>query len=267
MDKREFIQFAQSVIEGRLCKIYNVTSIPLKEVEVIVNSVFESLVRAVEMGDEVRFSPLGTFYPFLKKKGDKFVSAQIKFESFKPTEERIFKKLKKLPFLRDKVENNIVVRNVGGDKIYDNVGNELFNLSQIARMAGISPPTAHKYVTKYKDQIETVSNGTGQKYPISVVIFFKQIKQKNMDYSSFREDKPKEEAPKKQQVQGDLLLLSEVSKRAKISVVTLCKYKRKHKNRLGPYMVPSEGGKIYYTNEFVEQCRLLKEKNFSQRQL
>lgn len=260
MDKKEFIQFSQSVLEPKLCPMFNVTHVALKDIEVVVNSVFESLVRVIEMGDEVRFSPIGVFSPSLKRKGDKFISSEIKFNSFKPVEDRVFNKLKTLPFLKNKIENNVVIRNVGTEKIFDTNGNELYNLSQIARMAGISPPTAHKYAIKYKDEIDIVENDSRQKYPASVADHFRSIKQKNTTYASFEKEE-KQEIDKKQTG----FTLVEVSRLSKISVVTLCKYKKKYADALNKLVV-KDGERTYFTQEFVDKCKEIKSINFSQRQ-
>lgn len=260
MDKKEFIQFSQSVLEPKLCPMFNATHVALKDVEVIVNSVFESLIRVIEMGDEVRFSPVGVFAPSLKRKGNKFVSSEIKFNSFKPTEDRVFNRLRQLPFLKDKIENNVVIRNVGTEKVFDIEGNELFNLSQIARMAGISPPTAHKYAIKYKDEIKVVENDSRQKYPASVAEHFKRIKQRNTTYANFKEEE-KQEVDEKQ----NGFTLVEVSRMSKISVVTLCKYKKKYADVLDNLTV-KDGDKVYFTQEFIDKCKEIKNINFNQRQ-
>lgn len=266
LDKKMFHQHAKDILENVLCSKLNVVSLSLKDVEIIVNLVFESILRVISSGDEVRLTPIGVFYPKLVRNNGKIVSVKLDFDSFAKTNNFIFDSFKRLPIFNKMTDNSgVTIETIGrgGIRVFDKNGNELFNIAEIAKMAGISSPTMHKYMTRYGSEIECVENYTNKKYNKQVAEFFKKVKGKNLNNVKAVTGNVAIEIPEKA---SGKYTLSEVSRMAGISMITLYKYLDKYSDRLSAFVIVEEGGKVKkrsFLKEFIVECIEIKKSNFS----
>lgn len=102
---------------------------------------------------------------------------------------------------------------------------KLLTLTQVARAAGVSIPTAQAYKKKYQDRLPSVGKGRLQRYKPDAVAAFKKIK----------EEHRRNRGGNGTGTNG-LLSLAEINRRTKISYPTLLRYVRLHDREL-----PSEG--------------------------
>jgi len=94
-------------------------------------------------------------------------------------------------------------------------------LTQIARAAGVSIPTAQTYKRKYQDRLPSVGKGRSQRYRRAAVDVFKQLREENRRNRSARHADAKSG-------ESHLLSLAEINRRTKISYPTLLRYVRLH---------------------------------------
>ena len=139
--------------------------------------------------------------------------------------------------------SGVTIETIGssGIRVYDKNGNELFNITEIAKMAGISSPTMHKYMIKYGSKIESVENYTNKKYTKQVAEYFQRIKGKNLNNVKVVTNTVDIEIPEKS---SGKYTLSEVSRIAGISMITLYKYLDKYSDKLSPFIIVEESGKV-----------------------
>lgn len=260
-----FHQYAKDIIENTLCSKLGIVSLSLKDVETIVNLVFESILRVISSGDEVRLTPVGVFRPKLVRNSGKIVSVKLDFDSFTKTNNFIFENFKRLPIFNRMTDNSgVTIETIGssGIRVYDKNGNELFNITEIAKMAGISSPTMHKYMVKYGSKIESTENYTNKKYTKQVAEYFQRIKGKNLNNVKTVINSIEIEIPEKS---SGKYTLSEVSRIAGISMITLYKYLDKYADKLSPFILTEESGKgtkRVFLKEFIVECGNIKRVNF-----
>ncbi len=256
MDKKEFIAYAKEFIELRSPELDGISP---KTVERIIYSIFESIVTVIERGDEVRFSPVGIFFPRIVQRGDALVASKIGFESFSAINTRLFEKFSKLPIFSSKQSTIRVFAANGALKVTDEEGKELYSLTQAARMANVSLPTAHKYKEKYKDRIPVVKTQQGNRYSESAVEVFKQIKLENIQNTKVKNTNYNIKFPSNI---GEFSL-SAISKMTSTSMPTLYKYMKKYPDILDPYVHQIDNEKKY-SREFAKKVVDIKNSNMSQ---
>lgn len=116
---------------------------------------------------------------------------------------------------------------------------KLYTLTEVGKMASVSMPTLQKYKKRYADRIPSVGEGRRQRYPKAAVAVLKQLKKENL---AKRGRPPKAGGKKKKAARGgarsssDLLTLTEISKRTKISYPTVSRYVKLFLDR-----IPHEG--------------------------
>lgn len=99
----------------------------------------------------------------------------------------------------------------------------LLTLTELARAAGVSIPTAQTYKRKYQDRLPAVGKGRQQRYGTNAVNVFKQIREENRRSRT---------AGTNGKSGSGLLSLSEINRRTKISYPTLLRYVRLHANEI-----------------------------------
>jgi len=135
-------------------------------------------------------------------------------------------------------------------------GEELLTLTEVSNRTRISMPTLQRYKKEYQDRLPTVGEGRRQRYPVSALAVFEEIKKENIA----RRGRPRKSdsdarkggrkpAKKKEKARSDLLTLTEVSERTRISYPTLVRYVKLHGDRI-PY--EGEGRRRRYHPEAVE---------------
>ncbi len=106
---------------------------------------------------------------------------------------------------------------------------KLYTLSEVSERTGISMPTLLRYKKAYQRRIPAVGKGRTQRYPVSSLIVFKEIKKENLAKRG-RPAKKKAAAKKRKKPtttkgkQQDLLTLSEIGRQTGISYPTLIRY-------------------------------------------
>lgn len=106
---------------------------------------------------------------------------------------------------------------------------KLLTLSEVSTRTNISMPTLQRYKKLYQDRIPSVGEGRKQRYPLSALPVFKELKKENLK----RRGRPRAEAGG---ANGNLITLSEVGRRTGISYPTLLRYVKLHLDR-----IPHEG--------------------------
>ena len=94
---------------------------------------------------------------------------------------------------------------------------KLLTLTQVARAAGVSIPTAQTYKRKYQDRLPSTGKGRLQRYKPNAVAVFRQIREENRRNRSAAGNGA-----------NGLLSLAEINRRTKISYPTLLRYVRLH---------------------------------------
>jgi len=151
-----------------------------------------------------------------------------------------------------------------------NQGEELLTLSEVSNRTGISMPTLQRYKKNYQDRIPSVGKGRKQRYPVSSLPVFQEIKEENIAKRGRPRKKKKAAAGDGRKRRGgrrrgrrgraaasstaesggeELLTLTEVEKRTGISYPTLVRYVKLHGDRI-PY--EGSGRKKRYHPEAVE---------------
>lgn len=148
-----------------------------------------------------------------------------------------------------------------------NQGEELLTLSEVSNRTGISMPTLQRYKKNYQDRIPSVGKGRKQRYPVSSLPVFQEIKEENIAKRGRPRKKKKAAAGDGRKQRGGrrrgrrgraasvgngeegLLTLTEVEKRTGISYPTLVRYVKLHGDRI-PYQ--GTGRKKRYHPEAVE---------------
>jgi hypothetical protein len=102
----------------------------------------------------------------------------------------------------------------------------VLTLTQLAKAAGISIPTAQIYKRKYQDRLPKIGSGRQQRYPVAAIAVFRKIRAEN----------EKNRGQHTGAAGSGLLSLAEINRRTKISYPTLLRYVRLHGREL-----PSEG--------------------------
>jgi len=134
-------------------------------------------------------------------------------------------------------------------------GEKLLTLTEVSNRTGISMPTLQRYKKEYQDRLPTVGEGRRQRYPVSSLKVFEEIKKENIA----RRGRPRKSdsggrraarkpAAKKASARSGLLTLTEVSSRTGISYPTLVRYVKLHGDRI-PY--EGEGRRRRYHPEAV----------------
>lgn len=117
---------------------------------------------------------------------------------------------------------------------------DLLTLTELAKKAGVSLPTAQKYKKKHQDRLPTVGKGRTQKYPPEAVPVVQEIYEENLarrGRGSKKKSGAKKKAKRKTKKQGkELLPLTEIAERAGVSYPTAQNYVKKHLDR-----IPHEG--------------------------
>lgn len=116
---------------------------------------------------------------------------------------------------------------------------DLLTLTELAKKAGVSLPTAQKYKKKHQDRLPTVGKGRTQKYPPDAVQVVQEIYEENLARRGRGSKKKggKKKAKRKTKKQGkELLPLTEIAERAGVSYPTAQNYVKKHLDR-----IPHEG--------------------------
>ena len=101
---------------------------------------------------------------------------------------------------------------------------KMLTLTEVARMAGVSIPTAQAYKRKYQDRLPSSGNGRKQRYLPRAVDIFRELREENRQRRGGGG------------VTGLGLSLAEIGRRTKISYPTLLRYLKVH----GP-AIPSIG--------------------------
>jgi len=135
-------------------------------------------------------------------------------------------------------------------------GEELLTLTEVSNRTGISMPTLQRYKKEYQDRLPTVGEGRRQRYPVSSLEVFEQIKKENIarrgrprkSDSGKRKAGGRKPAKKKEKARSDLLTLTAISERTGISYPTLVRYVKLHGDRI-PY--EGEGRRRRYHPEAV----------------
>lgn len=129
---------------------------------------------------------------------------------------------------------------------------KLYTLTEIGQMASVSMPTLQKYKRIYQDRIPSVGEGRKQRYPRKAVAVLRQLKKENLAKRGRpRKSKATKSAKKKPvaakamkldldtkpvtTVAGkaaDLLTLTEISRRAKVSYPTASRYAKLFLDRI-----------------------------------
>lgn len=224
MDRKDFYKEVATKLNREFINIYP-DGFPVKKAEVVTDLVLDSIFSVLLDGDEVRL-PVGVFYPKLIHRENQIVSARMEFESFAPTNTKMVQRFLKYPIYMSRgSESKVRIVSAGGHfSIFAKDGAELFTLSEIAHMAGISLITAYKYAKKYSSLLERTENGTNKQYPESVVALFKSIRQKNSPVIPEQRQKPQQE---REDLTGKYSLL-DVSRLAGVSTITLRKYMKQY---------------------------------------
>jgi len=142
-------------------------------------------------------------------------------------------------------------------------GEELLTLTEVSNRTGISMPTLQRYKKEYQDRLPTVGEGRRQRYPVSSLEVFEQIKKENIarrgrprkSDSGKRKAGGRKPAKKKEKARSDLLTLTAISERTGISYPTLVRYVKLHGDRI-PY--EGEGRRRRYHPEAVEVFKELR---------
>jgi DNA-binding transcriptional MerR regulator len=160
-------------------------------------------------------------------------------------------------------------------------GGSLLTLTQVAKRTGISMPTLQKYKKKFSDRIPSQGKGRTQRYPEEALPVFRQL----LEESASRRGRPRKAAgaaakPTRSRAQRktrstrkkasprtkakpaaaaagesqELLSLTDISKRTKISYPTLMRYVRAHLDEI-PHL--GEGRKRRFPPEAVKAFQKL----------
>lgn len=139
---------------------------------------------------------------------------------------------------------------------------KLLTLTEVSKRTGISMPTLQRYKKTYPDRIPSEGSGRTQRYPISSLKVFKELKKENLKRrgrprksaatsaasapkkaakkvtkkTSKKSAPAKKAAPAAKAKSKGLLTLTEIGKRTGISYPTLLRYVRSHLDR-----IPHEG--------------------------
>lgn len=155
----------------------------------------------------------------------------------------------------------------------------LLTLSEVSKRSGISMPTLQRYKKLYQDRIPSEGEGRKQRYPVSSLAVFKEIKKENISKrgrprksaeskalppkkkrpTNGRRTKAKRAAASSSSVGGgDLLTLSAISDMTGISYPTLLRYKKLHLRKL-PH--EGKGRNLRFHPEAVEVFQDLRSKS------
>lgn len=273
MDQRDFLLLFRQYLEKHMPGLVvllpsspnRTTALSNKDVGKVLSVLLHSLTEAVGGMEEVSLIPFGKFYPKVVQKDGQFVGVKMGLQTFAATNRRLESKFDFSSLFRDERSSNVRFYSAGGGfRVTDADGNELHNLSEIARFAGVSLPTAYKYARIYRDRIARIDNGTGKRYRRDVADQFRQFKHENTA------------RPGGSQTSGfsgqngeHFFTLSAVSRQAKVSIITLYKYLRKG---LLPYLDeegnarvdPGYTGQRRYTEQSIETARQVKIANEGQ---
>ena len=95
-------------------------------------------------------------------------------------------------------------------------GSKLLTLTEVARMAGVSIPTAQAYKRKYQDRLPSSGNGRKQRFQPKAVDVFRELREENRQRRGGGGGT------------GIGLSLAEIGRRTKISYPTLLRYLKVH---------------------------------------
>ena len=98
---------------------------------------------------------------------------------------------------------------------------KLLTLTEVARAAGVSIPTAQTYKKKYQKRLPAIGSGRLQRYRPKAVALFKQLREENRRNRGARRATTTSDGTR-------LLSLAEINRRTKISYPTLLRYVRLH---------------------------------------
>ncbi|HUO86130.1 MAG TPA: MerR family transcriptional regulator [Thermoanaerobaculia bacterium] len=124
---------------------------------------------------------------------------------------------------------------------------ELLTLTEVSKRTGISMPTLQRYKKEYQDRIPSKGRGRKQRYPVAALKVFEELKAENIKRRGRprRDGSPAGSGPRRRTKAprpaakgggGDLLTLTEISKRTGISYPTLVRYVKLRGDE-----IPSEG--------------------------
>jgi excisionase family DNA binding protein len=115
---------------------------------------------------------------------------------------------------------------------------ELLTLSELARAASVSIPTAQSYKKKYQSRIPSVGSGRKQRYRRSAVAVFQQLKRENLARRGRgghrgRGPAPTAGAPQlPSNARQSIISLAEIARRTRISYPTLLRYVQLHGRKI-----------------------------------
>jgi len=247
MEKKNFLSLLKQYLEDGMPGVLS-NNISIKDVDKLLAITISTILRVISDGDEVRLSPFGIFFPKLIQKDGDLIAIKLGFSAFSKINEDLESRFSKE--LKVEIGKAKIFSAGGSYRMKNNDGQELFNLTEIARMAGISPPTAYKYAEKYKSLIDVhvVDNGTGKKFLPEVAEIFASIRKRHSP------SKPKKNMPP-----TGCYSLSQVSRITNISMVTLYKYLRRYQTEV--YPIIDNDGKRWYTEEMLQNFIRIKERN------
>jgi DNA-binding CsgD family transcriptional regulator len=99
-------------------------------------------------------------------------------------------------------------------------GSKLLTLTEVAKIAGVSIPTAQAYKRKYQDRLPSTGNGRKQRYRPEAVDVFRQLREENRARRGGGGGT------------GLGLSLAEIGRRTKISYPTLLRYLKVHSSAI-----------------------------------
>lgn len=127
-------------------------------------------------------------------------------------------------------------------------GGQLYTLTEVSRLTGLSMPTLQRYKKLYQDRIPATGKGRKQRYPKAALPVFEELKQENLK----KRGRPRKSAVAAAGARGrgrklggrklsgrppgGLLTLTQVGERTGISYPTLVRYVKMHGKE-----IPHEG--------------------------
>lgn len=146
---------------------------------------------------------------------------------------------------------------------------ELLTLTEVSKRTGISMPTLQRYKKEYQSRIPSKGRGRKQRYPVSALEVFEQLKAENIKRRGRprRDGSPAGGGPARRKATtstkapkggGDLLTLTEIGERTGISYPTLVRYVKLRGDE-----IPSEGEgrRRRYHPEAVEVFRKMRQQS------
>lgn len=264
MTKGEFLALCQKHFSDRVPEV----KLTDPQVSALVASVFEAILMVVERGDELRLPPFGVYFPRILHRDGELVMAKIGFQSFSKVDDRLLQRFARLPMFKISENANIRMTSPARSvEVKDQDGNRLYSISKVANLAGISSPTANKYLARHKDKVAPlkVETPSGVRYRWGVVELFRSIKMSNLERMRPKvlESQVPEPPPRDTLTDKDLLSLADVSRQSRISILTLYKYLMRYPEQLGPFVRVNDSGRRLFEPGFVNQVISIKQRNMT----